>query len=298
METYIAACIQLSWVIEPGFLWWELAATTTSLQTIVASSNVLSRTPTSPENTLLHATGTHPPTDITPSTSHVSYSLIKHSTSLIIGRLLEVDNIIRIFVWILCPPGAQTGVFVVEKSDALTTGPRLLIIWFLQLSDNFTNAHYANDTLLHIIATHSLAHNTLPALQKTSTHSASFPTAFSPTIHNVKVDKFRVLGNGHVSSNGNLLCCPYLTLLGYRARNSVVGPRWHNHFVADICWVVQTYQAELQLALNKLCYMPLAPTHHLHHTFFIPISNLPYSKFLHWPQAMDWIHTSFPSYTG
>ena len=34
-------------------------------------------------------------------------------------------------------------------------------------------------------------------------------------------------------------------------------------FVTDICFVLQTYQAKLQLALNKLCYMPSAPTHHL-----------------------------------
>ena len=55
--------------------------------------------------------------------------------------------------------------------------------------------HYANDTLLHIIATHSLAHSTLPALQKTDTHSASASTTFSPRIHSVKVDKFCLLGN-------------------------------------------------------------------------------------------------------
>ena len=63
----------------------------------------------------------------------------------------------------------------------------------IQSYNNNKKAHYANDTLLHIIATHSLAHNTLPALQKTGAHSPSTPTAFSPRIHNVKVDKFRLL---------------------------------------------------------------------------------------------------------
>ena len=43
----------------------------------------------------------------------------------------------------------------------------------------------------------------------------------------------------------------------------MVGARCHNPFVADICLVLQTYQAKLQLALNNLCYIPSAPTHHL-----------------------------------
>ena len=61
--------------------------------------NVLGRTPACLEYTLLHAIGTHPPTDITtPNPIHTSYSLIKHSTSLIIGRLLEAHNMIEIFV--------------------------------------------------------------------------------------------------------------------------------------------------------------------------------------------------------
>ena len=67
--------------------------------------NVLGRTPACLEYTLLHAIGTRPPTDITPNPIHTSYSLIKHSTSLIIGRLLEAHNMIEIFVWILCPTG-------------------------------------------------------------------------------------------------------------------------------------------------------------------------------------------------
>ena len=38
MEICFATCIQLFWVIEPGLLWWELTATTTLLQTIIAPS--------------------------------------------------------------------------------------------------------------------------------------------------------------------------------------------------------------------------------------------------------------------
>ena len=56
---------------------------------------------------------------------------------------------------------------------------------------------------------------------------------------------------------------PVFTLPVYWARTSVVGARCHNPFVADICLILQEYQAKLQLALNKLCYMPSAPTHHL-----------------------------------
>ena len=100
-------------------------------------------------------------------------------------------------------------------------------------------SHYANDTSLHIIATHSLADNTLPALRKIGAHSPSAPTAFSPRIHSVKVDKFRLLENGHISPNGNPLCCLYFTLPVYPARTSMVGARCHNPFVADICLVLQ-----------------------------------------------------------
>ena len=48
--------------------------------------NILGHTPAYPEIILLHDIGTRPPTDITPSPTHTSYSLIKHFTSLIIGR--------------------------------------------------------------------------------------------------------------------------------------------------------------------------------------------------------------------
>ena len=134
----------------------------------------------------------------------------------------------------------------------------------MKVSNNNKKAYYANDTLFHIIATHSLAHNTFPALQKTGTHSSSAPTPFSPRIRNVKANKFRLLGNGHASPNQNPLCCPYFALPSYRARTSVVGARCHNPSISDICLVLQMYQAKLQLTLNnKLCYMPSTPIHHL-----------------------------------
>ena len=37
MAIYFSACIVLFWEIKPGLLWWELAAVTTSLQTITVS---------------------------------------------------------------------------------------------------------------------------------------------------------------------------------------------------------------------------------------------------------------------
>ena len=182
------------------------------------------------KKTLLHATSTRPQTDITPSPAHTSYSLIEHSTSPSIGRLQQVHNSIRVAVSILCPSGAPTRASAVGicHADMWITEIRLL-----RLSHKVTYAYYANDILLYTIATHSLAHNTLPALQQTSTHSASAPIAFSPRIHNIKVDKFYLLENGHVSPNGNPLFYPYLTLPSYQARTSVVGARSHNHFVAS-----------------------------------------------------------------
>ena len=54
------------------------------------------------------------------------------------------------------------------------------------------------------------------------THSVSAPIAFLPRIHNIIVDKFFLVGNGRISPNGSLLCCPHLTILGNRTRTSVV----------------------------------------------------------------------------
>ena len=165
-----------------------------------------------------------------------------------------------VFVWMFCPTGTRIWAYVVGIWCA---DHWAMITCQLELSNNNKKAHYENDTLLHIIVTHSLAHNTLPALQKTGAHSYSGLTAFWPRIHSVNVDKFSLLGNGHVSLNGNPLYCPYFTLPGYRARTSVVGVPCHNPYVAGICLVLQTYQAKPQLSLNKLCYMPSAPTYHL-----------------------------------
>ena len=72
-----------------------------------------------------------------------------------------------------------------------------------------------------------------------NTHSASMPIAFSPRIHKITVEKFHLLGNGHVLPNGNLLCCPYLTLPGCRTRTSVVGAHCLYHLVTYNCCVLQ-----------------------------------------------------------
>ena len=57
---------------------------------------------------------THPPSDITSSPAHTSYSLNGHSSSLIIGRLQQVHSIIRIFVKMIYPPRTRTRTFAVE----------------------------------------------------------------------------------------------------------------------------------------------------------------------------------------
>ena len=85
----------------------------------------------------------------------------------------------------LCPPGAQTGVFAVETRCADYLATDIGVTW---LSHKMKNAHYANDTLFHIIDTHSPEHSTLPALQKTSIHPLSDSIALLPSIHNVQVD--------------------------------------------------------------------------------------------------------------
>ena len=72
-----------------------------------------------------------------------------------------------------------------------------------------------------------------------STHSASAPIAFSPRIHNITAEKFCLLGNGHILPNGNLLCCPYLTLPDCRTRTSVVGRHCLNHLVTYNCYALQ-----------------------------------------------------------
>ena len=84
----------------------------------------------------------------------------------------------------------------------------------------------------------STKHTPSPPKDK-STHSASTPIAFSPRIHKFTVEKFCLLGNGHVLPNGTLLCCPYLTLPDSRTRTSVVGARCLNHLVTDNCCVLQ-----------------------------------------------------------
>ena len=61
-----------------------------------------------------------------------------------------------------CPPRAQTGSFAVGIPCAYHWATEIQL---LQASHKIKNTHYANDTLLHAIATHSLAHNTLLALQ-------------------------------------------------------------------------------------------------------------------------------------
>ena len=72
-----------------------------------------------------------------------------------------------------------------------------------------------------------------------NTHSASAPIAFSPRIHNITVEKFCLLENGHISPYGNLVCCPYLTLPGCPTRTSVVGAHCLNHLVTYDCCVLQ-----------------------------------------------------------
>ena len=162
----LLCCLCRVWlfqVIEPGLLWWKLAATTTLLQTIIPSSNVLSWAPTGPEKTLLHAIGTHPPSDSTPSPAHTSDSLIKHFTSPITGRLQDVHNILRTFKVMHNPQGARVRSVVVF-------GLCCAHHWATQIqlertSHKIKNAHHVNDFSLHVFATHLLAHNTLPALQ-------------------------------------------------------------------------------------------------------------------------------------
>ena len=172
MGTWFAARIWLILVVEPGLLWWELTVSTTLSHTIVASSNVSGQTPADPQKTLLHAIGTHPPSDSIPSPTHSSHSPIEHSTSPVTGRLQEVHNILITFVWMPCRLGAQTGSFVVGIRCAhhWVTETRLL-----QASHKIKNTHYANDTFLHAITTHSLAHNTLSALQGTQVHILHLP---------------------------------------------------------------------------------------------------------------------------
>ena len=73
-------------------------------------------------------------------------------------------------------------------------------------------------------------HTASPPKDK-NTHSAAALIAFSPTIHNIIVEKFCLLGNGHISPNGNLHCSTYLTLPGCRTWTSVVETHCLNHLV-------------------------------------------------------------------
>ena len=45
----------------------------------------------------------------------------------------------------------------------------------LEPSHNIKKVYFANNTLLHPIATHSLTHNTLPTLEKTKLHILCLP---------------------------------------------------------------------------------------------------------------------------
>ena len=64
------------------------------------------------------------------------------------------------------------------------------------------------------------------------------------------VEKFCLLGNGHVSPNGDLLCCPYLTLPSCRTRTSVVGTHCLNRLVSDNCCVLQRIRSN-SIGLSK-----------------------------------------------
>ena len=100
------------------------------------------------------------------------YSLKEHSTCPIIGGSQEVHNIIRISRCVFHPSGAQTGSFEVEICCADHWSTEILQLW---PPHNIINVYFVNNTLLHAFATHSLAHNTLAALQKTKLHILRLP---------------------------------------------------------------------------------------------------------------------------
>ena len=99
MGICFAAPIWLSPIVEPGLLWWDVTASTTLSHIIVAPSNVSGQTPVDTQKTLLHAIGTHPPSDSIPSPTQGLHSPVVHSTSPMTGCLQEVHNIPRIFMW-------------------------------------------------------------------------------------------------------------------------------------------------------------------------------------------------------
>ena len=135
--------------------------------------------------------------------------------------------------------------------------------WILQPSHKITNTQNANDTLLQATATHSLAHNTLPALQRLKHTFCVCPHCLFT--QDSQCHSWKVLPPGkrsHIAKWEPALLPVFdsrqLSNQDFCGGSSLSQPHCHIQLLRP-----PMHQSELQWTLKKLCYMPLAPTHHL-----------------------------------
>ena len=86
-------------------------------------------------------------------------------------------------------------------------------------------------------------------------HSASAPIAFWQRIHNIKIDKFSLLGNDRVSPEWESALLPIFGSSG-ESNQDFCRERacCHIHFATGSCCVIRTHYIELQLALKRTLF--------------------------------------------
>ena len=139
----------------------------------------------------------------------------------------------------LAPPGNRTRTFAVGGGhhNHYATGN-----WWV-LQTHYVEFQLAlHKTLFHAIATHSLANNTLPVLQKTKLHILRLPPLlFYKGFTISKLISFASWETVAYCQMGVCSAARILTFLGNRTRTSAVRARYHNHFAPDGGCVLWTY---------------------------------------------------------